>query len=321
MSFLKALGWIFIPYLMLPFQWKKIGKPARIIGSAYAGLVLIMALTSDPEEAKKANEQKPVVVEKTAAAPVKQEPKKKAPSPVVDEKPISLDFSTYLKSLENQTDLQKKEKWNNEKGKYVQWSGEIINVKEDGIEIKAKPDSKRIDFVAHVTVEEKSKLLTLNKGQLITIKGKLEKKGGLFSSYILEESKIISVKNAPKKPIPLPVAKKEVPKPQPKKETPKPTAAPEPKTEETKFLRVGEIGVLKEDTLIGASEEVLDELIKYSIANDNEGIMELAGQGLVMMAPKGTGVKLIDPGFLKSEIRVVSNGWHGYVPAEFVGPK
>jgi hypothetical protein len=46
LKFLKLLGWICVPFLMLPIQWKRIGKTKRILGSFWALLALIIALAS-----------------------------------------------------------------------------------------------------------------------------------------------------------------------------------------------------------------------------------------------------------------------------------
>ena len=41
---LKIIGWIFVPFIMLPFQWKKMGKLKRYLGTAWSLLFIIAAL-------------------------------------------------------------------------------------------------------------------------------------------------------------------------------------------------------------------------------------------------------------------------------------
>jgi len=41
MKFLKVLGWIFVPYVMIGFQWNKIGKTGKVIGSVWTAFALI----------------------------------------------------------------------------------------------------------------------------------------------------------------------------------------------------------------------------------------------------------------------------------------
>jgi len=43
MKFLKFLGWLFIPYIMIFFQWRKIKLAARIFGTALAVITLLSA--------------------------------------------------------------------------------------------------------------------------------------------------------------------------------------------------------------------------------------------------------------------------------------
>jgi hypothetical protein len=49
-AFLKVLGWIFVPYVMIFIQWKRSGMPIRIIGGIWAVIALIVfisTITSD----------------------------------------------------------------------------------------------------------------------------------------------------------------------------------------------------------------------------------------------------------------------------------
>jgi hypothetical protein len=45
MGFLRVLGWVFVPYVMIFIRWKTVGMPVKIIGGIWAGLILIMTIT------------------------------------------------------------------------------------------------------------------------------------------------------------------------------------------------------------------------------------------------------------------------------------
>ncbi|RNB64204.1 nuclease precursor, partial [Brevibacillus centrosporus] len=45
MKFLKVLGWIFVPYIMVWFGWKERGKAGRIFGVVWAVIAALMVLT------------------------------------------------------------------------------------------------------------------------------------------------------------------------------------------------------------------------------------------------------------------------------------
>jgi hypothetical protein len=45
MGFLRVLGWVFVPYVMIFIRWKTVGVPVKIIGGIWAGLILIMTIT------------------------------------------------------------------------------------------------------------------------------------------------------------------------------------------------------------------------------------------------------------------------------------
>ncbi len=51
---LKILGWIFVPYVMLPFQWKKISLAKRYIAIAWIAIIFVAALingiTNEPSK-------------------------------------------------------------------------------------------------------------------------------------------------------------------------------------------------------------------------------------------------------------------------------
>jgi hypothetical protein len=75
------------------------------------------------------------------------------------------------------------------------------------------------------------------------------------------------------------------------------------------------------DILIAASQSALDRLIKFANAEDGYGIAELISTKQISKVPSGTKCRIIDPGFMTHEIRILE-GLHAdeaaFVPAEFV---
>lgn len=56
LKLLKILGWIFVPFIMIFVQWKKLKKPARVIGIIWAAFFLIGVISNpDSEEGKTAS--------------------------------------------------------------------------------------------------------------------------------------------------------------------------------------------------------------------------------------------------------------------------
>lgn len=41
MKFLKVLGWLFVPYIMILVQWRKLGGSAKVLGSVWAVIALV----------------------------------------------------------------------------------------------------------------------------------------------------------------------------------------------------------------------------------------------------------------------------------------
>ncbi|WP_309479061.1 DUF3862 domain-containing protein [Brevibacillus agri] len=86
MKFLKALGWVFVPYIMIGFQWNKIGTTGKAIGSAWAALCLFGLINNLTTE-----KQQPVTFTQTASVPASQtstpEPTKQADPVKTETKP------------------------------------------------------------------------------------------------------------------------------------------------------------------------------------------------------------------------------------------
>jgi len=67
MKFLKFLGWLFIPYIMIFFQWRKIKLAARIFGTAWAiiALLSVFGANSQPKSATSEQTVAPAAIEHT----------------------------------------------------------------------------------------------------------------------------------------------------------------------------------------------------------------------------------------------------------------
>jgi hypothetical protein len=81
MKFLKALGWIFVPYIMIFFQWKKIGTVGKAVGTVWAVIALIIGIAQSSSDKKSQDASpKPAAATTTSNAPAqspqKQETKK-----------------------------------------------------------------------------------------------------------------------------------------------------------------------------------------------------------------------------------------------------
>lgn len=104
---------------------------------------------------------------------------------------ISTDYKSFNDPYKEMTDIQKDEFFKNNKGKYVQWTGKIIEVKERYIDIKCDDSTFTFDAQCYIVDSERDKLLSLNKGDSITIKGKLSAKAGVIAAWNLSDCTII----------------------------------------------------------------------------------------------------------------------------------
>lgn len=90
------------------------------------------------------------------------------------------------------------------------------------------------------------------------------------------------------------------------------------------IVATGEEGRLNNgaaNVLVAIDAESLSRLTKLSVANDKEGMIQLMLTGRVFAVPSDTKVRMLDPGFLKSEVRILEGeqyGRSGFVPAEWV---
>ena len=79
MVVLKVLGWIFIPYIMLGFQWNKIGSAGKAIGSVWSVIALFSVIgASSTNKPKSPTAAIPVAVQSSPEEQAKNEEIKKA---------------------------------------------------------------------------------------------------------------------------------------------------------------------------------------------------------------------------------------------------
>lgn len=86
MKFLKVIGWIFVPYIMIIVRWKKIGGAAKTFGTIWAVLALLMVIGSFlPDEPLTAEELVAEEAKKIAQASAKPKEEKVKEAPAIVE--------------------------------------------------------------------------------------------------------------------------------------------------------------------------------------------------------------------------------------------
>jgi hypothetical protein len=95
---------------------------------------------------------------------------------------LGMDLSQFISKYDSSTDLQKKDFVNNSIGKWVDWSGEIFDVKSDGtIEVNIPGYVLGIVSLKGVSTKEAA---TLSKGATIHFTGRLTKITEFIGLYI-----------------------------------------------------------------------------------------------------------------------------------------
>lgn len=135
---------------------------------------------AEAEAKKKAEEQAKKKAEELAKKKAEEEAKK----------PISTDFSSFDNPYDNMTDLQKDEYWKKVKGKYVQWTGKVVEVTEDSVSVICESDTLLDDFGATIVKEQRDSLININVDDTITIYGQLSLKEGVIISWQLDNAQI-----------------------------------------------------------------------------------------------------------------------------------
>lgn len=126
------------------------------------------------------------IQEKTKA---EEEAKRQAEQQAKEEatKPISTDFTSFNTPYLQMTDLQRKDYFKTVKGKYVQWTGEVVNVDKGAVFVKCLDSTLTFDFTAFMSSAEKNNLANVAKGSTITIKGSLYDRGGELTAWSLHD--------------------------------------------------------------------------------------------------------------------------------------
>lgn len=96
----------------------------------------------------------------------------------------------------NSTDLQKESLWSNFKGKYVVWSGEVVEVSDGAISglslsIKMNKETLTHDLIVYLKDDQKNTAMSLTKGKKIKFAGKLKSYTGAFLPGTIEEGEIL----------------------------------------------------------------------------------------------------------------------------------
>lgn len=107
---------------------------------------------------------------------------------------ISTNFVAFDRTWDEKTDIQKTEYWKQVRGKYVQWTGTVVDVRDGGnIYFIVRPDTLVADFVADFgsSPEAKKTLMNLKKGMKLTIVGKLLGDKGAVLPWLLEDIEIV----------------------------------------------------------------------------------------------------------------------------------
>lgn len=90
-----------------------------------------------------------------------------------DNKIISNDYKSFYETYISMTEVQKNDYFNSIHGKYVQWTGVVGEVTRDYICVKCLDYTFGFDYIAYFSPEDIETLKTINKGDEITIKGRI----------------------------------------------------------------------------------------------------------------------------------------------------
>jgi hypothetical protein len=101
MKFLRGIGWLFIPYIMLPIRWKKIGKLGKSIGTLWAVIALISFihnLSSSNQSAQPATA--PTVTTNSAVSNEKAPEAKPTAAPQLSKEGVSSNVKIAVEGFE-----------------------------------------------------------------------------------------------------------------------------------------------------------------------------------------------------------------------------
>lgn len=120
-----------------------------------------------------------------------------APSPSENISEIKWDEYDRVYSIHsNSTDMQKEALWDNFKGKYVVWSGEVVEVSDGAISglsisIKMNKETLTQDLIVYLKSDQKENALSLTKGKKIKFAGKLKSYTGALLPGTIEDGVIL----------------------------------------------------------------------------------------------------------------------------------
>ncbi len=126
-----------------------------------------------------------------ADSKVKAEAEAKAQLEEEANKIISTDFTSFEKPYASKTEIQKDSYYNSIEGRYVQWTGTVREVDKHTIGVKCLDSTVTEDFIAIVSSSEESKLMDIQMGSTITIKGKISQQEGNILPWALHDCIIV----------------------------------------------------------------------------------------------------------------------------------
>ncbi|MEC0229305.1 zinc ribbon domain-containing protein [Paenibacillus alba] len=221
---LRVIGWIIVPFIMIFVSWKDLRSVQRFYGTIWAVISLFYILGHFTENQRTDNqltapvvasvEQKKTTVtdeEKVAAknlaakaqkeaedkakaeaeAEAEAEAKAKVEAQNKAKEPISKDFVSFDDPYQAMTDIQKDKYWEEVKGKYVEWSGKVVEVRKDSVTVIVKKSTFVSDFRATIILEQRDQLISINKNDVVKINGKLSSKSGIVLDWGLTDARII----------------------------------------------------------------------------------------------------------------------------------
>lgn len=106
-------------------------------------------------------------------------------------KVISTDYISFEEPYSKMTEIQKDEYFKTVNGRYVQWTGTVVDVDKHTIGVRCLDNTLTEDFVAIVENLEPDKLKSIQKGSQITIKGKISQQEGNALPWALNNCTIV----------------------------------------------------------------------------------------------------------------------------------
>lgn len=91
-------------------------------------------------------------------------------------------------------------------------------------------------------------------------------------------------------------------------------------------LRAGRIVAIRsgDETIVASTSAALDRVIELSVARDADGLSQMESAGRIFLVSDGTKARVINGGFLSSEVRIIEgihSGRSGWVQNEFLAKR